>query len=270
MAKQGVDMLKKCTLWLSVLLIGLYAPLSFAATKADAPHGGWIVGGDLGLMFPGYADGADVHNLAEGLEPPAKDVDHYTINRPSTNLSFSAFAGYRWDTENKWLPHYSVAFRYQHLNASAAGGQIQLFSLPSFTNYDYNLSLGSNVFSVSGKVNVYEWRNFSPYVSFGLGLASTSVSNYKENEIDGGDPRIDGPAFNDHTNNNFMFNVGLGVDYNITQQLIVSLGYEYENLGKITSGNGIALWSNDKLSLGTLSTSTILMSVTYQLPNNLF
>jgi opacity protein-like surface antigen len=242
---------------------------SFAASsvliKEDSGYkDGWFLGGAGSWVWPNLNQSSTTVVNGSSASPPS-NLDSYSIHNPNSTGDVSLYGGYRFDKFNSVFPSYSLAFRFQHLVSTQLNGMIQQYSLPAFTNYNYSLNVSSDIFSVEGKVDVYQFGRFSPYVSVGIGLASTSVSGYNEQAVAGIIPRIS-PAYGDHTANNFMFDAGLGFDYQMTQQFWASLGYEYSNLGKIRTNSGTSTWANQSLSFGTLTNQAILLGLFYQLP----
>ena len=106
----------------------------------------------------------------------------------------------------------------------------------------------------------------SPYLGLGLGVASNSTTTYTESPLSGVTPRVS-PAFAARTNNNFTYNVGAGLDYKISYRSILSLGYEFQNLGRIQSDYGASTWSTDLLNLGTYTSNAVLLNFCYLFDN---
>ncbi|MCX7125227.1 MAG: outer membrane beta-barrel protein [Gammaproteobacteria bacterium] len=228
----------------------------------------WIVGGSLGVAWTGLGDSSTTvpNQTVDGISAPP---DLYSIQSPSSTAAFSLFAGYQWRTLRKLFPDYTVAFRYQHLDSATASGTIDLYSFPGFTDYDYSVDASSNLFSLFGKVDIYEYYSFAPYVSLGLGIADNTLDSYKETPYSGIDQRNNnpnGPNYASGSTDSFMYDLGFGVDYFINPRLSLSLGYEYADLGSLSTGTGVLIWENQKLSLGDLTTNTVLLSLFYQLP----
>jgi opacity protein-like surface antigen len=61
-----------------------------------------------------------------------------------------------------------------------------------------------------------------------------------------------------------MYSIGLGMDYSLNPHLLMSLGYEYANLGNVATGFGTSSWSSNSLQFGKLTTNTVLFNIDYQ------
>ncbi len=259
MTRMSVRKIKLCA---TVIFLHFFClQTSFAYTLPD--HSGKFFGVGAGWVWP-TIDGSTTASNGSGAPPPG-NVDNYSISHPATTQNFSAYAGYRFIRASRTIPNYSLAFRYQHINGFDVHGMVDQYSLPNYNNYNYSLNVASDVFSLEGKAELYQFGPLAPYVLAGFGLASNNVSSYNEQAVSGIMPRTS-PAFGSNSCNNAMFNLGVGIDYQFTQKFWASLGYEYANLGPAETGNGNgANWGGEFLSLGVLKSSTVLLSLFYQL-----
>lgn len=227
--------------------------------KEPLSSSGWYVGVDLGLQHNELAHSMTVDNGSNFPSP--LNVDIFTTNENNqANLGFSG--GYRWNKSSRWMPVYYFGLRYNHLFSTSVGQTITQYSLPQFTNYGYDWDVSSDLLLASGKVNLFRANRILPYLSGGLGLARNQTSDYSELAFSGVTPRIS-PAFGDKSTNHFAYVLGAGVDVNLTRQLILSLGYEYRNLGKVSSGSGVSTWSGQFLNLGSYESNAATLSATY-------
>ncbi|MFI4955132.1 MAG: outer membrane beta-barrel protein [Gammaproteobacteria bacterium] len=249
----------------TLLLNALCSHYSFAGNmgNTNVNENGWFLGLGGGWLWPSVNKSTTVPNGSYVLSISNKDF--YTINSPGSTGESSTYGGYRFALNNPTFPYFNLALRYQYLSNFNVNGLIEQYSLPRFNNYNYRLNLSSNIFTVQSTLDFYQYGPFSSYFSTGLGMGSSRLSGYKEQAVAGVIPRIS-PAYQNNTANNFTFNLGAGIDYQINPQVWVSLGYEYTNLGTINSNNGTgANWTNEFLSLGTLTTNAIILGVYYQL-----
>lgn len=83
-------------------------------------------------------------------------------------------------------------------------------------------------------VNIYyDFKNhtkFTPYIGAGLGIAFVGLAG---NGYGLGDD--EGFTFSKSSNNNFAWNIGLGVAYAFNDRISLDLGYRYSQLGDVTS-----------------------------------
>ncbi|CEG56214.1 SPOR domain-containing protein [Legionella fallonii] len=220
----------------------------------------WFVSVGGGAQFPQFNSNMVVNNNSDF--PPPFDVDIYSTSNTSQGI-IGVTAGRRWERDSQWFPSYSLGVLYQYFFETNAGGTVMQYSLPEFTNYTYNLNLSSNVVMASAKLNLFDYaQKLSPFVNGGIGGAFNKASGYSEAALPGVTPRIT-PGFTDNTTNQFAYMVGAGLDYKIKPQLIVSVGYNYVNLGHFSSGLGMQTWSGQSLNLGTYQSNDVFASVSY-------
>lgn len=114
-------------------------------------------------------------------------------------------------------------------------------------------------------VNVYydfkNHTNFTPYVGAGLGIAFVGLAG----SIFGGE-EDEYYVFSKNSNNNFAWNIGLGVGYAFNERISLDLGYRYSQLGDVTS----KITSTDEDGVATvtekgdnLSTHQIMLGVRF-------
>lgn len=220
----------------------------------------WFVSAGAGAQYPQF-NSKTVINNGSGFSRPF-DHDIYSTSNPNQGI-FGVMAGRRWQRDNQWFPSYSLGVFYQYFFEINAGGVVTQYSLPEFTNYKYNLNLASNLVMAAAKLNLFEFaQKASPFINGGIGGAFNKSSGYSEVALAGVTPRVS-PGFANHTTNQFAYMIGAGIDYKIKPQWIVSVGYNYVNLGNFSSGQGAQTWSNQSLNLGRYQSSDVFASVSY-------
>lgn len=224
----------------------------------------WFITVDVGSQWPKINSPITVPNGSDF--PPPFNVDSLSTKKKE-QLLFAASVGRRWQQHSsQWLPAYSLGVLYKHVFAKNIGNKLMQYSIPEFTNYTYDLKISSDVLLASTKFNLFQYSRFLPFFNGGLGVAFNHTSNYTETALPNVTPRIS-PAFTSHANSQLAFEVGLGVDFLVTQQFNLSVGYEFEHLGKLSSGAGVDTWSGQSLNLGSYQLNTIYLSASYLFPN---
>lgn len=245
-----------------------FTPKSYAGNSDHFSHAvsprPWFIGISAGVTWPSLSKGSTTVPNGNPVPPPY-NVDLYTVNTPNTAATWSFYVGYRWVRSCEFFPIMSVALRYAHIFNFNISGTIDQYSVPGQINYNYTMNVSPNIATVFGKFDIYEFHSFAPYVSLGLGESFNSITNYTEQAMSGTIPRVS-PGYGDRMVGDFTYNLGAGLDYFLNPRTTFSLGYEYANLGKIMSGDGVSTWSGTALSFGTLTSNTILLSAFYQLP----
>ena len=235
---------------------------TFKEMPAASPRSQSIyLGADVGLVSPNTPNYMTVNNGSN--YPPPENVDQYSVKlNDMTQMGLQI--GSRWVRNEKWIPAYALALRYQHLFRKNIDGSITQYSLPDFNNYSYRWGISSNVVSVYSKMNLVSLGRFMPYVDAGVGVALNQGMNYSETAYPDITARVS-PSYRANTTRQLSYNVGLGLDVALTQQLLMYVGYDFQSYGKMQSENGVSTWSGERLSLGTLNTNTGLIGLTYVL-----
>jgi opacity protein-like surface antigen len=232
-------------------------------TAKPPPKNGWLASLDLGFQSVQSGNAMRVNNGSDFDTPYNTDI--YTADNSSNQTSLGLTAGYRWQNESLWLPQYALGLRYKYLLANDMSGQIIQYSLPEFTNYNYTLKTSSNVFLVAAKADLYKYKQLMPYLSLGLGLAFNDAS-YSEKALAGITPRVS-PNFASQTSSQFAYTLGAGLDFKFTEQLLFSIGYEFQDMGSLSTGpgtsDGCLKWSDQTLSQSNYQAHALLLSMTH-------
>lgn len=233
--------------------------LTFFSLSAHALPYGWFGNVDIGNAWPYITRDFEVPNLvpiAGGFS-----FDEYTTNSPA-NAVFAVMAGYKWLHDCWWFPGLAVGVRYQHYDEDSVEGHIKLSALSQFTNYSYSVDISADLVGIYAKLDLFYIDRFLPYLDAGIGAGFTHTNNYIEVAEANVVPRMS-PAFTNHTQNNFAYNVGAGLDFLLTRQLIVSVGYDFQYLGPMRTGNGIGPWSGIFFSLDNYKANEVFAGLTY-------
>ncbi|KTD44622.1 SPOR domain-containing protein [Legionella quateirensis] len=235
---------------------------TFKEIPAISPRSQSIyIGVDVGQVDPNTPKYMTVNNGSN--YPPPENVDQYSVKLNNMN-QMGLQIGSRWLRNEKWIPAYALALRYQHLFRKNIDGSITQYSLPDFNNYSYRWGISSNVVSVYSKLNLVSLGRFMPYVDAGVGVALNQGMNYSETAYPDITARVS-PSYRTNSTRQLSYNVGLGLDVALTQQLLMYVGYDFQSYGRMQSENGMSTWSGERLSLGTFNTNTGLIGLTYVL-----
>jgi len=230
------------------------------AITMDNTRANWFVSVGGGAQYPHFNSSMVVTNDSDFLPPYNQDV--YSTNNNNEAI-FGVMAGRRWERDTKWLPSYSLGVLYQHFFSARVDGTVMQYSLPEFTNYNYKWNLSSNLVLASAKLNLFQYAHrISPFINGGIGASFNKASGYNEVFLPGVTPRVS-PGFADSSTRQFTYALGAGVDYQVMQQLILSVGYNYQDLGHFSSGQGTQNWAGQSLNLGSYQTNDVFASVSY-------
>ncbi len=211
------------------------APALEPLPPAPVEFNGWYLRGDVGI-----AVNATTPNLVNTPDPlpgnysPAATQAFNNTTISSSSL-FDVGVGYQF---NQWLRG-DVTVEYRD------GGAFQsLYTLnDSTTSTQYAEFYRANTSSLIGLVNAYvdlgTWYGITPFVGAGLGMAHNSLYGMTDQGLvtqGAGGTGGSGGYFGNGTTNNFAWALMAGLDFNVTQNLKLELGYRYLDTGKISSG----------------------------------
>lgn len=225
------------------------------ASPAPVEFSGWYLRGDLGIGMSAIAP-----NIVQTPDPIASAAPGYFLGTPtdgSYNNSISAAGmfdvglGYQ---VNNWFRfdvtgEYRGGSNFQSLFVINAPGNQCLTNPcgaganPTQLSDFYRGDISSMVGLVNGYVDMGTWYGITPYVGAGVGVARNTLFGLTdEAQISYTSSTGDitsGPAggyAKDSSKWNFAWALMAGLDFNVTQNLKLELGYRYLDLGKFGSG----------------------------------
>jgi len=210
-----------------------YAPMA-------ADFSGWYLRGDVGL-------GVEAGNLNLKNSPdPLPGYYSYAATEAFNNTTlsesgeFDVGVGYQF---NRWLRG-DLTFEYR------GGANLQsLYTLTdTVSSQQYADFYRANVSSMIGLANVYAdvgtWYGITPFVGAGIGFAHNMVNGFTDQGFaypGNGNGYPSGGYFGNGSQNQFAWALMAGLDYAVTPNLKLELGYRYLNYGKITTGGSNCL-----------------------------
>ena len=210
---------------------------------ASGEFAGWYLRGDLGITT--NAGGIGLINSPDPL-PGAYSTsatEAFSNSSIGAGGTFDIGAGYQF---NRWLRS-DLTLEYR------GGSQFQsTYTLndPVAPTSQYADFYRGNLSSFIVMANVYAdlgtWMGVTPYVGDGLGYAHNTLSGVTDQGFgysnlyaaNGGGA---GGYFDDGSTNNLAWALMAGLDFNVTRNLKLELGYRYLNYGKISSGGSNCL-----------------------------
>lgn len=222
----------------------------------------WFLGVGGGLANSSLSSHDSVFNGA--IVPAPSNQDLYSIKNPHATPTLQLIAGYQWHQQHTaFIPYASLSLQYSHYFNNEIKGDVYQYSLPDFLNYNYDLSYEADNFLFVGKLDLYQFKCLLPYVSFGFGFILNHLNDYTENPTVSVTPRIS-PAYQGQTVANSAFNIGLGFDYIITDEIWVTVGYEHIiQQGGLKTKNGLSTWSDTQLNLGNIKSDHFFVNLIF-------
>jgi opacity protein-like surface antigen len=140
---------------------------------------------------------------------------------------------------------YNNFLRFDLTGEYRGGGHFQgleQVSVPSLTYQNanwYSGTVSSAIFMANAYVDVGTWYGVTPFVGGGVGFSHNMLTGMTDQGFTypgNGAGYPTGGYFNDASTNNFAWALMAGLDYNVSQNLKLELGYRYLDYGKIQSG----------------------------------
>lgn len=229
--------------------------------KSNGSRPQWFITAGGGVAFPsfGHTQLAVANN--SGFPAPFNQ-DAYTVHQNPQPLATLGL-GRRWEAHHRGLSSYSLGVYYQHFFATNMGNQITQYSAPAFTNYQYNWNLSSDVLFLEGKLNLPRYGRLSPYLTGGLGCAFNTSGGYSESALPGlTDTRVSA-SYKSKMMLQLAYNVGAGLDFQLTKTVFASAEYQFQDLGTSSLGHGSGTWASESLNLGQIRNNAMLIKLTY-------
>lgn len=240
----------------------LFAPLAFAIANSD--ENTWFIGAGAGMSWEHLT--ADSTQVVNGLPYPyPSNYDHYSIH-DLDNGNLQLDIGYRFvDRQCSYFPYIHAFLQYRSYINNDIKGTIEQFSLPEFTNYHYKMAYTADLLTINGKFDIVDYKHFMPYLLIGGGVVFNSVYDYTEEPTANVTPRVS-PGYRTNRNTQLALVLGTGIDYNVTENAWISLGYEHVFQGSVKSGSGQSSWAGTRLDFGNVKMDTIYINFTINFP----
>jgi opacity protein-like surface antigen len=228
----------------------LLPPAPTLPPPAPEGFGGWYLRGDVG-----FGVAAARPNLQNEPDPVATGVSsgflspYASESFNNTTLSSSGMfdfgVGYRF---NNWFRvDGTVEYRgganleslYTLTDAAspAFGGALQYADF-------YRADVSSIVGLVNGYVDLGTYWGMTPFVGAGLGFADNMVSGFTDQGFGYsifGPLGLSGGYFSNGSKTNFAWALMAGLDFDVTPNLRLEVGYRYLNYGSVTTGGSNCL-----------------------------
>ena len=205
----------------------LPAPPPVYIPPQPAIGGNWYLRGDVGI---GIADLRTQQSTFSPLNvPPGARIEQSSLD--DTGF-IDAGVGYRFNQffRADVTGEYRAAAQYSAVESYNQG----YFYTPKTAYRQYDTYRG-NVRVVDGLVNGYvdvgTWYGITPFFGGGIGVANINAGSVIDNGENGGI----GYSYGKSTTN-FAYAAMAGLDFHVTRDLVLELGYRYFNAGSFSSG----------------------------------
>ena len=145
-------------------------------------------------------------------------------------------------------------------------GYIDLHGEGSFRDYSYQYKTQHQRLMLEG---AFFWMmndpDLQPYISAGLGYSRNRFTGYSEKDIYPADSTAKSPdpitPFKSATRNEPAWQIGIGILIPLSDVLLLDMGYQYANLGKVESGRDKPGRYSGKLKTDDLTSQQLLLGL---------
>lgn len=191
------------------------------------------------------------------LLPPFQN--HYTKSTASAAVTdIGGFVG----VEQVFSKKISIQFGASGYcdSSMTVRGDVWQFASPVFDDLSYSYHIHHARVMLATKLLATITFALRPYISGEIGAAFNQASGYQEIALELG--AIPTPPFSNNSRTSVAWAVGSGVDYNITRQLRLGIGYQFANLGSVALGQTTAATTKQSLSLSHLYANQLRLQLT--------
>ncbi len=173
--------------------------------------------------------------------------DNVFIYRASSDGNNDGFGGGFLGIEHA-LPWYNLfgqlGVEYSYFGAVNVNGVHTVGIEPgTSTLYTYGYNYQTQQVLASAKLLATAYQIYHPYVSAGIGAAFNKMSHYRALAAEVGSLNLT-PGFSGHTESDFSYSVGAGIDVDVNQNFRVGLGYRFSGFGDASLTHGAIMINN--------------------------
>ncbi|MGB4191557.1 MAG: hypothetical protein WBJ81_03305 [Rickettsiales bacterium] len=169
--------------------------------------------------------------LKAGVDQPVATGGSASVNSSQTTYNAGAEFGKKFmDIFGASLEYRKIGNTYFYTNTLSGNDTY---------NYSSNWKGKSDVFLLNLSVDVIKNSLITPYVKVGMGMSVNSSSDYVVTEQRTPNGRNLGQAiYTGKSNNQFAFQVGLGVNVTSNELFDIDMGYSFLDRGQLTTNKG--------------------------------
>lgn len=141
------------------------------------------------------------------------------------------------------------------------GGEIWDDADPQFNNYTYRYKINHSHVAAKAKILVDKYPFVTPWISASLGAGFNRATNFSNTPVIF--EAIATPDFAAHTTTALTYNLGLGIQKNLKNNLQLSLGYEFADWGQSHLNPAPQQTLNRGLALNHLYTNALVLGLAW-------
>jgi opacity protein-like surface antigen len=224
---------KKYNKWLLITLISFITPQATANKNLSLTS-------DKAYLFSALkptitlSTGLIFSKLGQITSFTPLDLCHYTYQPQghSVNPLYGGFVGSEFKQTPSWRFVAGLGY-YQPASLSTKGILTQGADSVSSDTYSYRYRTTTQQLLAEGKLYWIDQHKIQPFLMVGLGAAFNKTSNYQTNV-----PLFFAftPKFSNHSQTNFTYAIGPGIELNLTKSVRIGIGYRFTDLGPSPTG----------------------------------
>lgn len=240
-------------------------PVTQATAESSLSH--WWITIEGGYAF----STANNNTLSEPMPYVFSPNDYYVSQARNNTGSVGAGISYQFNLpcwkklSNQWFPTDRLGLFYDYYFPANIDGKIYKWE-SSTIGYDYQYVVVSHVVWLDNQLDIISWKKWTPFVDASIGSAFNTARHYRENPVEL--PPRPSAAFANHTNTQFAWRVGVGLNYALEWHECVgqiSLEYRYSDLGNVNTGASVTYPSVNHALSQRLTNSEIILALRYHL-----
>lgn len=182
-----------------------------------------------------FSAGASISTIGESQSFAPLDLCRYNYKSTSSNTSnmlWGGFVGSDVKHSSSW--EFIAGLSYYQPNTLSAKGFLTQGADPASDNtYIYNYQIHSQQLLAEGKLYWIAQERLHPFLMLGIGATFNKVSDYQTSVP----PFLEfTPAFSNHTQTNFTYAIGPGIDLSLSKSFRAGLAYRLTDLGAANTG----------------------------------
>lgn len=147
-------------------------------------------------------------------------------------------------------------------------GTIYQSGNPSLDQLEYSFTIRSTRIMIETRLykilrNTFQ-KSIYPYISVGIGSAINRADSYSDKLKNSSGSATMILPFSSNTITKFAYQIGLGFDLDITQEIKLGFGWQFVNVGNAELGLSPSQSVYDRLSTGNITTNGIKIHLTYR------
>ncbi|MGA2655083.1 MAG: outer membrane beta-barrel protein [Gammaproteobacteria bacterium] len=219
------------------ILLCFFSPFSFAEVQEEYDDDFWNFDFDIDPVVTasgGVAFASDVGS-SEEFTVGFSQLNYQASDQSQVRGVWGLFLGGEFELDDDWDMQLGASY-YQSSIYGPKGTLVQGFNENSLAYYDYNYQITARQILAETKV-LGQWYDFlRPYVSVGIGVGINTAESFSVDYPE--DLAMTPVYYGDHTISSFTYNLGLGVDVELTEYLRFGVGYRFTDFGEVGLSHG--------------------------------